>query len=88
MSNAVGAPVVNELLGAMRTHTADQGLLVAWAGVTPQARTALRTERLTVRTWDSEDVIDQLFANYEDLPEETRSLLPLKKVWVLLEESG
>ena len=88
VSNAVGAPVVNELLGAMRTHTADQGLLVAWAGVTPQARSALRTERLTVRTWDSEDVLDQLFDHYGDLPEGTRSLIPLKKVWVLLEENG
>lgn len=83
----IGAPIVRGLQGAMASNKADQGLLVAWGGLNKQAQTAIRTDRLTIRVWDSEDVLDHLFAVYDRLPDESRNKIPLKQAWVLDEES-
>lgn len=84
----IGAPIVRGLQGAMASHKADQGLLVAWGGLNKPAVTAIRTDRLSIRVWDSEDVLDHLFAVYDRLPDETRARIPLKRAWVLDEETG
>jgi restriction system protein len=84
----IGAPVVRGLQGAMASHKADQGLLVAWGGLNKQARNEMRTDRLTIRVWDSEDVLDHLFSVYDQLPDEIRVRLPFKRTWVLDEEVG
>ena len=84
----IGAQVIRGLQGAMASHKADQGLLVAWGGLNRPATAAIRTDRLSIRVWDAEQVLDQLFAVYEDLPDETRARLPLKRAWVLDAETG
>lgn len=84
----IGVQVVNGLQGAIKMHRADQGLLVAWGGLGKPAVQALRTERLSVRVWDAEDVVDRLFKVYDLLPEDVRARIPLKRAWVLVEEIG
>jgi restriction system protein len=84
----IGAPVIRGLQGAMVGHKADQGLLVAWGGLNKPATQTIRTERLTIAVWDAEAVLDHLFAVYDELPDETRARLPLKRAWVLDEETG
>ncbi|ETT25600.1 restriction endonuclease [Rhodococcus rhodochrous ATCC 21198] len=84
----IKAPVVRGLQGAMLSNRSDQGLLVAWGGITKDAKREIRTDRLTMRVWDADDVLDQLFDVYEQLPEETRRAIPLKRAWVLDEEAG
>ncbi len=79
----VGSPVVSQLHGVMATHGADQGLLVAWGGLTKQAQDALENHKLRVRVWQSSDVVDAVLSNYERLPAEIRNALPLKRVWML-----
>lgn len=58
-----------------------------WGGLNKQVQTAIRTDRLTIRVWDSEDVLDHLFAVYDRLPDESRNKIPLKQAWILDEES-
>ncbi|MGN7132506.1 restriction endonuclease [Rhodococcoides corynebacterioides] len=84
----IGAPVVRGLQGAMMSNRSDQGLLVAWGGITKDAKREIRTDRLTMRVWDADDLLDQIFDVFQDLPEETRLALPLKRAWVLDEEAG
>jgi restriction system protein len=84
----IGAQVIRGLQGAMASHKADQGLLVAWGGLNKPAIQAIRTDRLTIAVWDDEAVLDHLFAVYDQLPDETRARLPLKRAWVLDEETG
>jgi restriction system protein len=79
----VGSPVVSQLHGVMATHGADQGLLVAWGGLTKQAQDALKNHKLRVRVWQSADVVDAALSNSEHLPTEIRTALPLKRVWML-----
>jgi restriction system protein len=84
----VGSPVVQQLLGAMSHHQAQQGLLVAWGGLTKPAEQLLATQYFRVRVWTSKDLLEAVFRAYASLPEETRADLPLKQVWALVEEPG
>jgi restriction system protein len=79
----VGSPVVQQLHGVMATHGADQGLLVAWEGLSKQAQDALKSHKLRVRVWQAADVVDAVLSNYERLPADIRAALPLKRVWML-----
>lgn len=84
----VSAPVVRGLQGAMLSNRSDQALLVAWGGITKDAKREIRTDRLSMRIWTADDLLDQLFDVYDRLPEETRTRIPLKRAWVLDEEAG
>ncbi len=79
----VGSGVVRGLHSAMNQYDASQGLLVAWGGVTSEARREFRTQRTRLRIWDAQDVLDNLFERYVDLPEAARAAIPLRQVWVL-----
>lgn len=79
----VGAPVVQQLHGAMTQHGATQGLLVSWGGLSKQARDLMQHQRMRVRLWEAPQVIDAVLANYDALPEEISAKIPLKRVWML-----
>lgn len=79
----VGEPVVTHLYGVMSNHGAHQGLLVAWGGLKSPARNALKASKLRVRVWEAADIVDAVLASYDQLDEETRGRLPLKRVWML-----
>lgn len=78
---AVG--VVRELQGVVSRLQADQGLLVAWGGLTQVARREIRQQFFQVRVWDAEDVRRELLAVYDLLSGDVRAKLPLKQIWVL-----
>ncbi len=84
----IGSTVVRGLQGAISQHRADQGLLVAWGGLNKQARAEIRTDRLVLRVWEADDIIEQLFNVYDRLPDDIRLSIPLKRTWVLDEETG
>ena len=81
--SGVGESVVRDLLGVVSTQNADQGLLIAWGGLTGPARAAVRHQQFKIRAWTSEDVVDAVLRLYERLPEEMRTRLPLQRVWML-----
>lgn len=79
----IAAPIVTQLHGVMTTNGAEQGLLVAWGGLTRPARDALRNQHLRVRVWEAEDVVDAVLRTYDRLPDDIREKLPLRRVWML-----
>lgn len=79
----VGAPVVQQLHGAMAQHGATQGLLVAWGGLSKAARDQIQNQKMRVQLWEGPQVVDSVLANYDALPEDIRAKIPLKRVWVL-----
>lgn len=83
----VDVKVVRGLHSAMTQHRADQGLLVAWGGATKPAMREFQRDRTSFRVWDAEEILDQLFETYEQLPAATRSRVPLTQGWVLEEEA-
>lgn len=86
-STPVDVKVVRGLHSAMTQHRADQGLLVAWGGATKPAMREFQRDRTSFRVWDAEQVLDQLFETYEQLPATTRARIPLTQAWVLEEEA-
>ena len=79
----IGAPVVRELHGVIKTHNGDQGLLVAWHGINKEARTELASQRFNLRVWTDKDIVELVYKHYEAFPAEVRDRLPLKQVWVV-----
>ena len=84
---AIDVKVVRGLHSAMTQHRADQGLLVAWGGVTANASREFRRDRTSFRIWDSEEILNRLFETYDRLPARTRARIPLKQAWVLDEDN-
>ena len=84
----ISSTVVRGLQGAMQQHRADHGLLVAWGGINGPAQREVRTDRLTLRVWDADEIVNRLLTSYDRLPEDMRARIPLKRVWVLDEEPG
>lgn len=84
--SAVSDPVVTQLLGSVSKHQPAPGLLVAWGGLTGAARKTALDNYFRLRTWDSDDLVQQITANYAKLPEEIRADLPLKQVWIAVED--
>jgi restriction system protein len=82
-----GVDEYRALRGVMEDFRAEQGLLVAWSGFKGKVRQEARTSHFTIRLWDADDLLDELFQAYEGLPDAIRSQLPLKRVWALVTES-
>ena len=84
----VDSPTVSQLHGSLSIHGADQGLLVAWGGLTRAARKLLDSQRFAIRVWDADEVVAQLQQHYASLPARVRRELPLKQIWTLADEAG
>ncbi len=83
---AVDVKVLRGLHSAMVQHKADHGLLVAWGGITRPAQREFEQHRTSIRVWDAEVLLDQLFATYEQLAASIHTQIPLLHVWVLDDE--
>ena len=79
----VGDTLVRDLQGLVHNQQADQGLLVAWGGLTKQAREKIAPNRFRTRVWDADSLVDAVLEVYESLPDDIRADLPLKPTWVL-----
>lgn len=85
----IGDPVLSQLIGTTTKHgSAAQGLLVAWGGLTTPAKRSAKDNYFRLRVWTASDVIAQMTEHYSSLPEEIRSELPLKRIWIAVEESS
>lgn len=81
--------VLRTLQGSMQTFTAKQGLLVCWGGFNAAVLREARQSHFSVRLWESRDLVEAIYRNYERLPAEIQAELPLKRIWALVvEEEG
>lgn len=83
-NSSADVTVYRTLQGVMQTFKADQGLLVCWGGFNKAVRSEARQGHFIVRLWDSGDVVDAIYRNYQRMPAEIQALLPLKQVWMLV----
>lgn len=83
-SVVVDAPTLRELQGTMTNFGATNGLVVSWGGFNQAAIKDARKTFLSLHTWNSDDIIDHVTANWEKLPEEIRATLRLKQIWTTL----
>jgi len=80
--------VLRELRGVMQDFRADQALLVAWGGFKRTVLADARKSFFELRLWDAGDVVENVLRYYEKFPEELKTELPLKRIWVLVQEEA
>ena len=80
--------VYRTLQGTMQTFNAEQGLLVCWGGFNRAVLQESKQGHFTVRLWNSSDLVDAIYRNYDELPTEVQAELPLKQVWMLVAEDS
>ena len=84
--SSASVTVVRELNGVLTDQDADQGLLVAWGGVTREAHREIRQKFFRIRLWNAEDLVEAVLRNYDKLDQEIQAELPFKQVWTLIED--
>lgn len=82
-SSPVDSPTLHQLVGSMQNVQADQGLLVSWGGFKSSVDREVPNQFFRVRLWDQDDLIEQMLAAYERLPDDLRAEIPLKRVWTI-----
>lgn len=78
--------VLRELQGVMSTFGADLGLIVAWGGYRGTVEKEAARQFFKIRLWDSNDLVSTLQEYYDRLPDAFQAELPLKRIWVLVQE--
>ena len=83
-SQVVDQPVLQALIGSVQDTQADYGLVVSWGGFTRDVESRRNELFFRVRLWGRQEFVDNLLTVYNDLPEDIRADLPLKRIWTLV----
>lgn len=81
----IGVSVYRELRDKTNRMNATHGLFVSWGGFKKTIYNEAKDDVFKIRLWGSKELIEELLRNYEDLPTEIKSLIPLKQIWILTE---
>ena len=76
-------PTLDQLIGTMQNMNAQYGLLVSWGGFKSSVDKEKASQFFRVRLWDQNDLIDNFLEHYDDLDEDIRAEIPLKRMWAL-----
>ncbi|MEO6248008.1 MAG: restriction endonuclease [Sphingomicrobium sp.] len=82
----VDQPTLQGLIGCIEDTRAGHGLLVAWSGFTNSVRSRSNELYFRVRLWGRQEILDALFSVYDQLPEDIRAELPLRRIWSIVQE--
>ena len=82
-TDPIGREVADKLLGAFDKFRATQGLLVSCGGFRSNVQKELASSFFKLRLWSRGELLEQLFENYEDLDDEIKAELPLKRMWTV-----
>lgn len=80
--------IYRTLQGSMQCFKAEQGLLVCWGGFNKAVLNEAKQGHFMVRLWDSRDLVEAIYRTYEQLPAEIQAELPLKRIWMLVQEES
>jgi restriction system protein len=76
---AMGAPAVRSFIGGLRAG--DRGLYVSTGGYTKEARYEADRATIPIRLLDLDSFVRHYVEVYDKADEETRSILPLTRIW-------
>ncbi|MDA7953731.1 MAG: restriction endonuclease [Nitrosopumilus sp.] len=77
---------IDKLEKAAAEVNATHRLLVAWSGVEGCNKMDKTRSYFTTRVWTQDDVVDELVSVYDDLDDEFRARIPLRRLWAVVEE--
>lgn len=76
---AIGAPAIRSFLGGR--HKDDKGLYVSTGGYTKEAKYEAERASIPMTLLDLDDLVDSVVEYYEEMDSETRTMLPLVKIY-------
>ncbi|MGO5065985.1 restriction endonuclease [Clostridium sp. LCP25S3_F8] len=79
----VDRPTLDQLIGTMSNYSADYGLLVSWSGFKTSVIKEIPKQFFKVGLWNSKNIIEEIFINYDKLSDEIKTEIHLKRVWML-----
>lgn len=79
----VDRPTVQSLLGTMKRFGAEQGLFVSWGGYKGNVQRDMASSFFELRLWSQFELLDELYAHYEQLDDDLKTELPLKRIWMI-----
>ncbi len=79
----IDRPTVDKLLGAMTKFSAQEGLFVTWGGFKSTVQRELAGSFFRMRLWSQKELLEQLFVHYDQLDEDLKAELPLKRIWTV-----
>jgi restriction system protein len=82
----VDVSVLRELQGVMPRFGAEHGLIVSWGGFRDSVVKEARQLHFQIRLWDSAALVAAIQTTYEKLPADLQAELPLKRIWVMVQE--
>ncbi|MCX8037779.1 MAG: restriction endonuclease [Candidatus Sumerlaeia bacterium] len=82
-SSPIDRPAVDKLLGAVTKFGAQEGLFVSWSGFKTNVQRQLAVSFFRVRLWAQKELLEALFAHYDQLDEDLKAELPLKRIWTV-----
>ena len=85
-SSPIEVNVVRELSGVMTNFGADHGLIVSWGGFRGTVEREAARSYFKIRLWDAEDLVRNVQLYYEKLQADIQAELPLKRIWILVNE--
>lgn len=82
-SSPIDRPTVDKLLGAVGKFNAQEGLFVSWSGFKSNVQKELAASFFRVRLWGQKELLEQIFTHYEQLDDDLKAELPLKRLWTV-----
>lgn len=79
----IDRPTVDKLLGAVSKFQADEGLFISWGGFKSTVQKQLAASFFNMRLWTQKELLEALFAHYDQLDEDLRAEIPLKRIWTV-----
>ena len=79
----IDRPTVDKLIGAVTKFGAQEGLFVSWSGFKTNVQRELAPSFFRVRLWTQRELLEALLTHYDELDEELKAELPLKRIWTV-----
>lgn len=71
----------------MKKFDAQYGLLVSWGGFKSTLEREARRHFSKIRLWNDQKLVEELQDVYDKLPKDIQAEIPLKRIWVLVDEA-
>lgn len=83
----VDLPTLHQLQGVMNNVNAQYGLIVSWSGFKSTVLSEVKTKFFFIRLWTADNILENIFNNYDKFSDEFKAELPLKRFWLLVDEN-
>ena len=82
-NSPIDRPTVDKLPGAVSKFGAQEGLFISWSGFKSNVQRELASSFFSVRLWTQKELLEALFAVYDNLDEDIKAEIPLKRIWTV-----